>query len=79
MERDVRGARVPALAARPHADRPQHDSADFPAIRQRLQQRGCPVLPVTDDEGRLVGLFTMENIGEMLMVRNAISQSRRGR
>ena len=60
---------------------------DFPIVHPRtpfeeafrmMQQRGCPVLPVTDEEGRLTGLFTMENIGEMLMVRSAIAQSRRG-
>ena len=56
-----------------------HPSTPFDEAFRMMQQRGCPVLPVTDDEGRLVGLFTMENIGEMLMVRNAISQSRRGR
>ena len=60
---------------------------DFPAVHPRtpfdegfrlMQQAGTTVLPVTDEEGRLVGLFTMENIGEMLMVRSAIAQSRRG-
>ncbi len=44
-----------------------------------MQQRGVPVLPVTDEDGKLVGLFTMENIGEMLMVRSAIADSRRER
>ena len=60
---------------------------DFPTVHPRtpfdegfrlMQQSGTSVLPVTDGEGRLVGLFTMENIGEMLMVRSAIAQSRRG-
>jgi Zn-dependent protease/CBS domain-containing protein len=59
---------------------------DFPIVHPRtpfdeafkmMQQHGSTVLPVTDEEGRLVGLFTMENIGEMLMVRSAIAQSRR--
>ena len=61
---------------------------DFPIVHPRtpfeeafrmMQQSATTVLPVTDEEGRLVGLFTMENIGEMLMVRSAIAQSRRGR
>ncbi len=61
---------------------------DFPTVHPRtpfdegfrlMQEAGTTVLPVTDEEGRLVGLFTMENIGEMLMVRSAIAQSRRGR
>ena len=55
-----------------------HPRTPFDEAFQMMQQRGCPVLPVTDEEGRLVGLFTMENIGEMLMVRSAIAQSRRG-
>jgi len=59
---------------------------DFPIVHPRtpfdeafrmMQQYGSTVLPVTDEEGRLAGLFTMENIGEMLMVRSAIAQSRR--
>jgi stage IV sporulation protein FB len=58
---------------------------DFPVINARtpfkdavrmMQEQECSVLPVTDGEGRLVGLFTLENIGEMMMVRSAIAQSR---
>ena len=61
---------------------------DFPTVDPRMpfdeafrlmQQHASTVLPVTDGDGKLVGLFTMENIGEMLMVRNAIAESRRGR
>lgn len=44
---------------------------------QMLQQDGRSVLPVTDEAGRMVGLFTTENIGELLMVRTAIAASRR--
>jgi CBS domain-containing protein len=60
---------------------------DFPILHPRtpfddafrmMQQRECSVLPVTEDDGRLVGLFTIENVGEMMMVRGAIAQSRRG-
>jgi stage IV sporulation protein FB len=60
---------------------------DFPIVHPRtpfdeayslMQQNQSPVLPVTDGDGRLVGLFTLENIGEMMMVRGAIAQSRRG-
>jgi stage IV sporulation protein FB len=56
-----------------------HPRMAFDEGFQLMQRHGTTVLPVTDDEDRLVGLFTMENIGEMLMVRNAIAQSRRGR
>jgi len=59
---------------------------DFPTVDPRMpfedamrimRQHGGSVLPVTDADGKLVGLFTMENIGEMLMVRSAIAESRR--
>jgi hypothetical protein len=42
-----------------------------------MQQCRCPALPVLDSAGRLVGLFTPENVGEMIMVQSAI-QSRSG-
>ena len=55
-----------------------HPETPFDEAFQLMQQSATPVLPVTNSEGRIVGLFTMENIGEMLMVRSAIAQSRRG-
>lgn len=33
-----------------------------------MQECRCPALPVIDDYGRLVGLLTPENVGEMVMV-----------
>jgi len=54
-----------------------HPGTPFDEAFRMMQQRECPVLAVTDDEGRLVGLFTLENIGEMMVVRGAIAQSRR--
>jgi CBS domain-containing protein len=56
-----------------------HPRTPFEDAFQMMQQASTSVLPVTDPEGRLVGLFTMENIGEMLMVQSAIAQSRRNR
>jgi Zn-dependent protease len=41
-----------------------------------MQERNCPALPVVDGDGRLVGLFTPENVGELLMVHSAL-QGRR--
>jgi Zn-dependent protease len=41
----------------------------------RLQEGECPVLPVLDGE-RLVGLLTAENIGELVMIREAIKARR---
>jgi Zn-dependent protease/CBS domain-containing protein len=36
-----------------------------------LMQRGRPVVGVTDADGRLIGLLTVENLGEMMMVHSA--------
>jgi Zn-dependent protease/CBS domain-containing protein len=36
-----------------------------------LTQKGAPVVGVTDAAGRLVGLLTVENLGEMMMLRAA--------
>ena len=41
----------------------------------RLQEGECPVLPVLDGE-RLVGLLTTENVGELVMIREAIKARR---
>ena len=54
--------------------------ADIPTVSARaklatalrsLMQRGLPVVGVTDGEERLVGLLTVENLGEMMMVHSA--------
>ncbi len=38
---------------------------------QLLTEKGIPVVGVTDSEGRLIGLLTVENVGELMMVHNA--------
>lgn len=42
-----------------------------------MQQCSCPALPVLDSLGRLVGLFTPENVGEMIMVQSALGSRNR--
>jgi len=42
---------------------------------ERLQKCGCKTLPVTDDTGHLVGIITMENIAEFLMIQSALKRS----
>jgi CBS domain-containing protein len=49
---------IPTVSARAKLDT---------ALRS-LMQRGHPVVGVTDQEGRLVGLLTLENLGEMIMI-----------
>jgi len=34
----------------------------------KMQQYAYPALPVVDDSGRLLGLISAENIGEMVMI-----------
>ncbi len=40
-----------------------------------MQECGCPALPVVDHSGRLVGLITPENVGEMVMIHAALGGS----
>lgn len=41
----------------------------------RLKESECPVMPVVAD-GRLVGLLTVENVGELAMIREAVRAGR---
>ncbi len=43
----------------------------FPDALEKLRASGLPALPVVDAAGALVGLLTMENISELLLVRRA--------
>jgi len=44
----------------------------------RLQSCNCHTLPVTS-RGALVGLLTMENVGEFLLIQSALGRSPRSR
>ncbi len=37
---------------------------------QLMEESSCPVLPVVDSEGRLQGLITPENVGELMLVQS---------
>ncbi len=51
------------------------DAADMlEAVSRQLQDQDCHTLPVLRN-GALVGLITMENIGEFLMIRSAMKKS----
>jgi Zn-dependent protease/CBS domain-containing protein len=42
-----------------------------------VRQAGVAALPVLDNTGRLVGLFTPENVSELLMVKTALGKKKR--
>jgi stage IV sporulation protein FB len=62
--------------------------ADIPAVSESMlfdrafalmQECRCPALPVLDSNSRLVGMFTPENVGEMIMVQSALgARARKG-
>jgi len=64
---EVMEADVPTISAR----------ASLEAAVQALTQVGKPAVGVIDAQGRLVGMLTAENLGEMMMVQ-AASADRRG-
>jgi len=41
---------------------------------ERLRASGLPALPVVDGAGALVGLLTMDNISELLLIRRAVAR-----
>jgi stage IV sporulation protein FB len=64
-------------------DAPARDSArrDLPVLSandnfedafRTMQECACPALPVLDSTGRLVGLFTPETVGELMMIQSVL-------
>ncbi len=52
-------------------------NATFEDAFHTMQRSGCPALPVVDRAGRLVGLVTPDNVGEMIMVRSVLARGGR--
>jgi len=52
-----------------------HRSEMLEAALARLQGCSCHTLPV-EENGRIVGMVTMENMGEFLMIQAALSGRR---
>ena len=68
-ERFQNGLEQAIVDARDQRDTMREQRLDT-ALRS-LMQRGRPVVGVTDAQDRLVGLLTVENLGEMMMVHSA--------
>jgi Zn-dependent protease/CBS domain-containing protein len=52
-------------------------NTNFDSALALVQKSGAPALPVVDNTGRLIGLFTPENVSELLLVRNALGNKQR--
>ncbi|RTL96139.1 CBS domain-containing protein [Ancylobacter aquaticus] len=84
----TRDAMIAALQAQgPGASVLEAMQADVPTVGTRtpldralvlITQRGAPVVGVVDAGGRLVGLLSPENVGEMMMLRAAQPEARFG-
>jgi len=46
------------------------------SVFQRMQESRCPAMPVVEADGSLVGMVTLENVGELAMVQAALGKSR---
>lgn len=69
------GQNAPVSAAMECKFESAHTSDMLEEVSRKLQERECHTLPVLAD-GQLVGLITMENIGEFLMIRSALEKAR---
>ncbi len=54
-----------------------HQTMPFDRAFAIMQESQCPALPVLNSAGKLVGLFTPENVGELMMVHSALAKSRK--
>ncbi len=69
------GPQHPATDAMDRCESSLHPEDELNEAMAQLRQSSCSVLPVLDPEsGKLIGLLSTENIGEMLMVRAALGK-----
>ncbi|MGH7680401.1 MAG: site-2 protease family protein [Candidatus Eiseniibacteriota bacterium] len=48
-------------------------------VFRRMKEGGCPAVPVLESDGSLVGMVTLENVGELAMVQAALDARARSR
>ncbi len=53
-----------------------HPREMLEGVFRRMQESGCPAVPVIEADGTLVGLVTLENVGELAMVQAALGGAR---
>jgi Zn-dependent protease len=71
------GPSYPARSAMVACEQSLHPMMELSGALETLQQTNCPAVPVLDPlTGRLVGLLTRENLGETLLVREALRKAR---
>ena len=44
-------------------------------VFQRMQESGCPAVPVIEAGRGIVGMLTLENVGEYAMVQTALHRA----
>ena len=49
-----------------------HPREMLDGVFQRMQESGCPALPIVETDGTIVGMLTLENVGEFSMVHAAL-------
>lgn len=54
-----------------------HENMSFDRAFQMMQECESSALPVFDSAGNLVGLLTMENVGEMMMINSVLAKGER--
>lgn len=71
------GPETPVVRAMQSCTLAAHPQDHFESAFRLMQESACPALPVVDGSGRLVGLVTMENISELMMIRSILRDDER--
>ena len=53
-----------------------HPREMLEGVFRRMQESACPAVPVVETDGSVVGMVTLENVGEMAMVQAALGSAR---
>jgi len=54
-----------------------HPREMLDVVSQRMQEGRCPAVPVVSEEGVVVGMVTLENVGEFAMIQAALARGTR--